>query len=895
MLAAPTISPEPVPATASWGPRIPAASGYNRRPMSFAPGTLVGVYEIVAALGRGGMGEVYRARDTRLNRDVALKILPAEFAVHADRRLRFAREAQLASSLNHPNIIVIHDIGESAGIHFMTMEYVEGETLADRLRDGPLPVALATELAGQIADGLARAHGAGVIHRDLKPSNIMITADRRVKVLDFGLAKLLDHSDNAAATTELADAATTPGALLGTAAYMSPEQACGRPVDLRTDQFSLGIVIYEMLTGHHPFGRPSTVQTLSALIESEPEPIHVLAPRTPEALALVVDRCLAKDPIDRFDSTADLARAIHDVGDHLRSGRVLSTVRPPRRAPPAWATAAGGSLLAALALVGWMAWRPAAVNAADTQVAVLPFANVNGDAPNQALSDGLAEVLTTRLTQLEQFSGSLHVVPASEVRQQKVASAQEARRLFGVTLAISGSVQRSGDRLRLTLNVIDAATLRQLKADTLEVPLHDPAGMQDEVLARLTKLLEIDMNDQARAVLSAGGTRTPGAVEYYLQGRGYLHRYESAGNIAAALTLFERSLALDPEYGLAHAAVAEAAWRQYDLTKDAAWVERARASAATALRLSPTLAQVRVTLGMIAIGTGRYEHAIEELQAALAIDPANGDAYRELGRAFDALNDQAQAEKTFLAAVARRPGDWAVYNALGAFYTRQRRYPEAAAQFERVIALTPDNARGYTNLGTAYAQMADWTRAFPALEKATVLGPTERTYSNLATAYFRQGRFAEASAAYEKAIGLGATNHQVWFNLASSLQWVAGGEVRARPAYQRAAELGEGERRVNPRQPQLVARLADCYAHLGDQARARTLAADAEKLAPKDARVWLVTAQVFEAIGDRASALKRVKTAIELGLSRQDLESTRGLDALRKDPAYAAAVTPSGS
>jgi tetratricopeptide (TPR) repeat protein len=550
--------------------------------------------------------------------------------------------------------------------------------------------------------------------------------------------------------------------------------------------------------------------------------------------------------------------------------------------------AVGGVLLTALAVSSWMAWRPATADHADTQVAVLPFANINGDAPNQALSDGLAEVLTTRLTQLEQFSGGLRVVPASEVRQQKVASARDARRVFGATLAISGSVQRSGDRVRLTLNVIDTATLRQLKADTLELPLYDPAGMQDEVLARLTTLLDIDMSDQARAVLSAGGTRTPGALEYYLQGRGYLQRYENAANVDAALSLFERSLGLDPNYGLAHAAVAEAAWRKYDLTKDATWVERAQASGATALRLNPTLAQVRVTLGMIAIGTGRYEQAVDELQAALKIDPSNIDAYRELGRAHEALNDTTQAEKTFLAAADRRPGDWAVYNALGAFYNRQRRYAEAAAQFERVVALTPDNARGYSNLGGTYGQMADWTRAFPALEKATALAPSDRTFSNLATAHFRQGRFAEAAAAYEKAISLGATNHLVWFNLASALRWVTGSEARARTAYQRAADLGEDERRINPRQATLAARLADCYAHLGDRAKARALAAEAESLAPKDVRVWLVSAQVFEELGDRAGALRRVKTAMELGLSRQDVESTRGLDALRTDPAYAA-------
>ncbi len=862
--------------------------GYNARPMSFPPGTAVGAYEIVAAVGRGGMGEVYRARDTRLNRDIALKILPGEFAANPDRRRRFEREAQLTSTLNHPNIVVIHDIGESGGVHFMAMEYVDGETLADRLQRGPIAVSEAVDLARQIAEALARAHGAGVIHRDLKPSNIMVTRDGRVKVLDFGLAKLLDRLEaDSRAATALGEAFTTPGAMLGTAAYMSPEQARGRPVDRRTDQFSLGIVIYEMLTGRHPFERESTVQTLSALIESDPAPIHSFAPRTPEALALVVSRCLAKEP-GRFEATVDLAIAIRDVDDHLRSGRLLPAVRP-RRAKPVVAAALGSLLLAAAVVWGGLAWRRP-VAPPDMQVAVLPFANINGDPANQALSDGLAEVLATRLTQLERFSGGLRVVPASEVRQQQVASARDARRVFGVALAISGSLQKTGDRLRLTLNVIDTSTLRQLRADTLDVAVADPGGMQDEVLVRLTRLLGIDMTDQARAAVAEGGTRTPGALEYYLQGRGYLVRYENAANVDAALMLFERSLGLDPDYGLAHAAVAEASWRKYDITKDAAWVDRARASGATALRLSPTLAQVRVTLGLIGIGTGHYEQAVEDLQAALATEPTNAEAYRELGRAYDALNDTARAEQTFLTAIERRPGDWAVYNTLGAFYMRQLRYPAAAAQFERAVALTPDNARGYSNLGSAYAQMADWPRAFPALEKATVLGPSNRTFSNLATAYFRQGRFADAAAAYEKAISVGATNHLVWFNLAAALQWVPGSAARARAAYERAAQLGEEERRVNPRQAQLVARLADCYAHLGDAVKARALAADAEALAPKDARVWLVSAQVYEQLRNRSAALERVKKAVALGLSRQDIESARGLDALRNDPAYAAGV-----
>ena len=621
--------------------------------MFLSPGSRVGAYEIDSVIGSGGMGEVYRARDTRLDRIVALKILPADLAREGERVQRFEREARLTSSLNHPNIVVLYDIGASDGLNYIAMEHVEGETLLALMRDGALPVAMVTDLAAQIADGVASAHEAGVIHRDLKPSNIMITSERRAKVLDFGLGKLIEDAPSSGSTlTALRGIGTTPGVLLGTAAYMSPEQAQGRPADAQSDQFALGLIIYEMLTGRHAFSRASAVQTMTAIIEDEAPPIYELAPRTPEALAIVVQRCLAKDPVARFASTTDLARALQDIGDHLKSRRTLAPVAPPARARVRGLTAAA-ILLAAVGAIGWFASRTAPLEA--RHLAVLPFTNLNDDASDRALGDGLAEVLVARLTQLERFSGGLQVVPAVDVRQQQVASAADARRLFGVHLVVSGSLQRTADRIRLTLNVIDAQTLRQLRADTVEVATKDAAGLQDELLVRLARLLDIDMTEQARAVVSAGGTRAPGALEYYLQGRGYLQRYEKIENVDAALGLFERSVDLDPEYGLAHAALAEACWRKYDLTKDERWLNRAQAAGAAALRLSPSLAQVRVTLGMLAIGTGRYEEAITELNAALVQEPTSADAYRELGRAYEGLGDTTRAESTFKAAVAARP------------------------------------------------------------------------------------------------------------------------------------------------------------------------------------------------------------------------------------------------
>jgi serine/threonine protein kinase len=418
--------------------------------MPFSPGTRLGVYDIVGTLGRGGMGEVYRAIDSRLERPVALKILPAELGRDPERLARFDREARLASSLNHPNIVVIYDIGHDQGVHYIAMEFVEGETLFDFLRRGIPPIGVTTDLASQIADALARAHAAGIIHRDLKPSNIMITPERRVKVLDFGLGKLIRPDSDSDALTELRQGGTTPGVLLGTAAYMSPEQAAGGSADARSDQFAFGLILYEMLAGVHPFSRASSVQTLSAIIEDEAPPLGKSAPRSPEALALIVERCLAKQPRERFDSTADLARAIQNIVDHLRSGRTLAPVTSVRRATPRrWVWAAVIVILVTLGIIGaWNAIAPRAPELPSArQVALLPFANVAGVPANQALADGLVEVLTTRLTQLEPFAKGLQVVPAVEVRAQRIQSVTEARRAFGVNLVISGSLQRTGDRV----------------------------------------------------------------------------------------------------------------------------------------------------------------------------------------------------------------------------------------------------------------------------------------------------------------------------------------------------------------------------------------------------------------------------------------------------------------
>ncbi|HET9614413.1 MAG TPA: serine/threonine-protein kinase, partial [Candidatus Limnocylindrales bacterium] len=292
--------------------------------MPVTPGSRLGPYEIVSPLGAGGMGEVYRARDSRLGRDIALKVLPEEFGLDKARLARFEQEARAASALSHPNILVVYDVGSADGRAYIAMELVEGKSLRELLEAGAVPLRKGLDLAVQIADGLAKAHGAGIVHRDLKPENVMVSKDGFAKILDFGLAKLAEPARGDVSDLPTAAPATTPGTVMGTVGYMSPEQASGNPVDYRSDQFSFGAIGYEMATGKKAFGRNTSAETLAAIIREEPDAISTINPKVPAPVRWIIERCLAKDPEERFASTKDLTRDLKSIRDHLSEASVVS-------------------------------------------------------------------------------------------------------------------------------------------------------------------------------------------------------------------------------------------------------------------------------------------------------------------------------------------------------------------------------------------------------------------------------------------------------------------------------------------------------------------------------------------------------------------------------------------
>jgi tetratricopeptide (TPR) repeat protein len=525
---------------------------------------------------------------------------------------------------------------------------------------------------------------------------------------------------------------------------------------------------------------------------------------------------------------------------------------------------------------------------AQKQLAVLPFANTGGGSDTGAFGDGLVETLTTKLTQLERFQGALLVVPASEVRAAGVTSASSARRAFGVTLVVTGSIQRSGDAVRLTANLVDAGSLRQLRAAVMDARLGDLRLLQDGFVRRVAEMLELEVPPEAGQVLAAGETDVSGAWDLYVQGRGYLQRYEDPGSLERALSAFQQALQRDPFYALAYAGLGEAHLRRYEITPDAESVDLAQKACRRALEINELLAPVHVTLGLVRTATGRVEEALTDFQRALALDPSSGDAQRGLAGALDALGRTADAEAAYEKAIAGQPAYWGNHSHLGAFYLRHGRYADAERAFRRVLELTPDNVRGHSNLGAVLHLMGRDDEAVAELERSLSLRPTFEAASNLATIRFFGGHYAEAAGAYEKALALDDRDYRVWRNLAAARYWTPGLRAGAAAAYRRAADLAEEARAINPRDPGLLVGLADCYAMLGRAEDARALARRALELAPGDVEVMSVAAGVYEQLGERTQALRWLDRALRGGFSLDTVDRSPDLARLRADPRFAA-------
>lgn len=659
--------------------------------MSLQPGTRLGNYEVLSELGAGGMGEVYKAKDLKLGREVAIKVLPQELASDSQRVRRFEQEARAASALNHPNIVTIYEIGEHEDTPYIAMEYVVGKSLREILGDGPLPNDKLIRYGTQMAEGLAKAHEAGIVHRDLKPENVIISNDGYVKILDFGLAKLLRQGVVGSEVSTLARD-TTPGTILGTVGYMSPEQAKGETADFRSDQFSLGAILYEMATGRKAFERDSAAQTLTAIIEDDPDLVTLVNPEVSANTAHVIDRCLAKNPAGRYPSTWDVARGLHRVQPEVSSQ--LSYRRP---------VAAGGVLgLLAILLVMIYALPTSGVRdwiglgegspgdagaAAIDSIAVLPFDNVSNHPSEQYVADGMTDALIVRLGRV----GELRVISRTTAMRYQASdlTLPLIARELGVDALVEGTVLPLGERVRVSVSLVDGNDDRTIWSESYERDFEDVLSLQAEVAESVVREIQVHVSSHEEVRLAASRSVAREAYDVFTRGRYYAAR-RTEEDLRRAIEYLERAVEIDPTYAEAWAGLADAyAALGFYFAPRVETYAPALVAAEKALELDDESAQAHAALGRI-----RFYHdwdwagAEESYLRALELNPSYAQAVLEYSELLDAIGrpEDSEAKLEILEKIdpVQSVDGWRWHLYLTSRYSR------SAALCEQILEREPD-------------------------------------------------------------------------------------------------------------------------------------------------------------------------------------------------------------
>ncbi|HVR23061.1 MAG TPA: tetratricopeptide repeat protein [Candidatus Polarisedimenticolia bacterium] len=842
----------------------------------FAAGDVIsGRYRVLHFIARGGMGEVYEVEDSELQTRIALKTVSLTVAPNLQVLERFKREIKLARKVTHPNVCRVFDVGHHihpahGEIMFLTMELLQGETLAVRLRrQGPMTCEQALPLIHQMVLALSIAHDLGIVHRDFKPGNVMLLAGATqeiVKVTDFGLATSLESEETSP---------TSYGQVVGTPDYMAPEQFRGR-TSTETDVYALGLVIFEMVTGRLPVSRQNPFKLSGTTVQP------YLRLKISSRWQIVIAKCLAPEPSNRY-------RDVDEVWDALsgyRGGKrfiLISLASALNR----HRLICGSILLLLIALFSLI--RAGTISDQFTRlpsqkhIAVLPFQNIGSDAANQAFSEGVVESLTVKLSQLERFQKSFWVVPSSDTRQLK--SLDEAYRKTNATLAITGSIQHTGNGIVLTANLVDLKNHRQLAARTIHAASIDLEGLQDRVWESVADMVDLQVSPELARTLNAGGTKHPGAYELYEQGVGYSQHFDNA-SIDHAIDLFTNALGQDPGYALAFAGLGTAYATKYVLTKDPQWIEKATWNGHHALELNDRLIPVHVTLGIIYQQTGELDKALAELGRALDDDSTYVGAEYHIGQIYESQGKLSEAEAVFNSVVNRRPGYWLGYSGLGTFYYEHGEFAKAATQFQAMIDLQPDNPLGYYDLGGAYLAMARYEDAISVLKRCLTLKETSDAWTNLGAAYMYINRYQEAADAMKKATELDPHNDILWRNLGDSYRQIPSRAAEAMLAYQKALQAATDELKVNPNSSEVLSGIALYNAHLGRTKDAETSIAKVLRLAPKDSDVLFTSALVYEIIGHRGQAISAIDQAVKAGYSIEEVESEPELRELRSAPRY---------
>ncbi len=757
--------------------------------MTLAPETQLGRYKIRSLLGTGGMGQVYLAQDTSLNRKVALKVLPAELASNHDRMRRFKQEATAAASLNHPNIAHIYEVGEASGYNFIAMEYVDGTTLRDKIHNDQEDLSKLLRVLQHVAEGLAKAHDAGIVHRDLKPDNVMITSDGHAKILDFGLAKLIEPQASSGSEEPTILQHSTPGMILGTMGYMSPQQAQGKTkeIDHRSDIFSFGCILFEAITGQKAFTGKDNIEVLNKIIREPALPVATFNPNAPADLQRIVRRCLAKDPEQRYQNIKDIAIELKEVRRELQERGVDTTVPPlspassearttlnsettrvqsqhgtaessgvaSTRASSAefivgelkrhkTATLIGTLVVVVLAVVAVLGVRTylhaGSTEVAVESIAVIPFMNQNNDPSAEWISDGLTESIINNLTQLP----NLRVIARSSVFRYKgretdpIAVGKE----LGVRAVLTGRLMQRGNTMLISAELIDIRDNKQLWGEQYERQLADMLSVQREIAREITNNLRPTLSGVDQSRMDKQFTADSEAYQLYLKGRFYWNK-RTPVDLQKAIPFFQQAIEKDPNYALAYSGLADsyALLTAYSAEQPRQLMPKAKEAALKALALDDKLAEAHASLGQI---TAYYDYdfptAEREYRRAIELNPNYATAHQWLAEHLAAMkrNDEALAE--IRRALELDPVS-VIMNRLHAdILVDGRKYDDAIKQYYKTIDLDANFPTAHYFLGRAYEAKRMYDQAVEEYSKAALLGGVKsEALENMKETYKKSG------------------------------------------------------------------------------------------------------------------------------------------------------------
>jgi len=706
-------------------------------------GRTIGHYRVTGKLGEGGMGAVYRAEDLTLQRPVALKILPPGLGADPRARQRLLQEARVASRLNHPHIATIYEVEEEGETPFIAMELVEGESLRDTVARGPLPAPRLAELARQIAEGLDEAHRAGVLHRDIKPGNVMVDPRGRAKILDFGLAVLAGRErPTEESEKDFVSRSVSRWSTGGTVPYMAPEQLRGGTTDARGDVFSFGVLLYECASGRPPFTGDNPVDVMHSILHRDPVPLRSAAPALPAGWSVLVDRCMAKEPAQRFGSMSEVLEGIRRIG-----------APAPAPAPPAAAAAGTGS---------------------EKSLAVLYFENLGRTEGDEYFRDGITEDVITELSKIRE----LRVFPRSAVLgfRDKPVTAPQVGSELGARYVLTGSIRRAGNRLRMTAQMLESRTGTSLWAERYDREMEDVFAIQDEIAQSIARALRVVLTEKEQQEIAKQPTADVQAYDYYLRGRQFVYQLRRRG-LDYARQMFARAIVIDPTYSRAYAGVADCCSLLYTYWEASEEnMKEADAASRKALELDPDLAEGHVSRGLAVSLRKDFETAETEFENAIRLDSNLFEAYYFYGRACLAQGRHEKAAGLFQSAARSRPEDYQAavllgcsYEALGRKVEAEAAYRRALAAAERHLELHPDDTRALYLGAGALCSLGERSRSLDWARKALDMEPGDPwTLYNVACIYGQLGRLDDSMDTLEAAVKHGFS-HKAWILHDSSL------------------------------------------------------------------------------------------------------------------------------